>query len=132
MAATMNDHAQYLSLVTFRRSGAAVATPVWFALHPQDATRIYVFTDGTSGKMKRLRANDRVRVAPCSMTGKVDANALWQEGRCQILDDQAQIASGYAALNSKYGWKMRSLTLFSTLGGRVGRRAMLEIRMTPA
>lgn len=129
MAAAMSDREEYISLVTFRRSGAAVATPVWFALHPDDPTRIYVFTDGTSGKVKRLRASDRVRIAPCSVTGKVAPAVAWLEGRCQILSDPAQIEKGYAALDRKYGWKMRSLTLLSTLGGRVGRRALLEIRI---
>lgn len=131
MATAVSDLEQYINLVTFRRNGASVETPVWFAVNPEAADRIFVFTDGTSGKVKRLRASDRVRIAPCSVTGKVEASATWLEGRCQILSDPAQIEKGYAALNRKYGWKMRSLTLLSTLGGRVGRRAMLEIRIAP-
>ena len=48
------DREAYLNLATFRRSGAAVETPVWFAAH---AGRLYVFTEADAGKVKRLRAN---------------------------------------------------------------------------
>jgi PPOX class probable F420-dependent enzyme len=53
-------------LVTFRRDGAAVPTPVWAA--PGDA-RLYVRTVRGSGKVKRLLADPRVLLAPCTMTG---------------------------------------------------------------
>src|SRR5512146_615348 len=57
----------YIDLVTFRKSGAAVHTPVWFA--EQDG-RLYVMTRSDSGKMKRIRNNPRVEVAPCTMRGR--------------------------------------------------------------
>jgi hypothetical protein len=41
------DQHRYLSLATFRQSGAEVATPVWFAA---SANRLYVFTGGESGR----------------------------------------------------------------------------------
>jgi len=50
-----------LSLATFRKSGAEVATPVWFAASDGN---LYVFTAGDSGKVKRLRHTARARVAP--------------------------------------------------------------------
>ena len=42
------DRHRYLSLATFRQSGAQVATPVWFAAA---GGRLYVFTSGESGKV---------------------------------------------------------------------------------
>ena len=51
---------RYMSLATFRKSGAQVATPVWFA--PADG-KLYVFTAGDSGKVKRLRGSSRARRA---------------------------------------------------------------------
>ena len=42
----------YISLATFRRNGAAVETPVWFAILDG---KLYVATDGTSAKVKRIR-----------------------------------------------------------------------------
>jgi PPOX class probable F420-dependent enzyme len=62
-------HAQkYISLTTFRMSGVAVPTPVWFAERNQ---RLYVMTRSDSGKYKRIRNNGAVKVAPCTARGKV-------------------------------------------------------------
>ena len=58
---------KYCRLVTFRRSGAAVATPVWFAI---DGDRLVVKTEDPSGKVKRIRATSRVEVAPCTLRGR--------------------------------------------------------------
>jgi hypothetical protein len=59
---------KYISLNTFRKTGAAVATPVWFG---EDGDKLYIMTRSDMGKMKRIRNNPQVRVAPCTMRGKV-------------------------------------------------------------
>jgi PPOX class probable F420-dependent enzyme len=59
---------RYISLVTFRKSGAAVPTPVWFA---EENGRLYVMTSDTTGKYKRIRNNPQVKIAPCTIRGKV-------------------------------------------------------------
>ncbi len=59
---------KYISLTTFRKTGAGVATPVWFG--EQDG-KLYVMTRSDMGKTKRIRNNSQVRVAPCTMRGKV-------------------------------------------------------------
>jgi hypothetical protein len=59
---------KYISLTTFRKNGAAVATPVWFG---EDNDRLYVMTRSDMGKTKRIRNNSTVRVAPCTIRGKV-------------------------------------------------------------
>jgi PPOX class probable F420-dependent enzyme len=71
---------KYLSLASFRKSGAAVLTPLWFA--EQDG-RLYVMTRSDSGKMKRIRNHPRVRVAPCTMRGRV--TGPWAEARARLL-----------------------------------------------
>jgi len=58
----------YLSLTTFRKSGAAVSTPVWFA---EANGKLYVQTRSDSGKYKRMRNHPQVKIAPCTMRGKV-------------------------------------------------------------
>lgn len=60
-------HAGYIDLVTYRKSGAAVHTPVWFA---EKDGKLYVMTRGDSGKMKRIRNNPRIEVAPCTIRGR--------------------------------------------------------------
>ena len=59
---------KYISLTTFRKSGAAVTTPVWFG---EENDKLYVKTRSDSGKYKRIRNNPQVRVAPCTMRGKI-------------------------------------------------------------
>jgi len=59
---------KYISLTTFRKNGVAVATPVWFG---EEANKLYVMTRSDMGKTKRIRNNPQVRVAPCTIRGKV-------------------------------------------------------------
>jgi PPOX class probable F420-dependent enzyme len=59
---------KYISLASFRKNGAAVYTPVWFA---EDEGKLYVMTRNDSGKYKRIRNNPQVRIAPCNIRGRI-------------------------------------------------------------
>jgi len=115
-----------MSLATFRRNGKAVETPVWFAL---GGGRLYVFSEARAGKVKRLRNDPRIRVAPCSMRGAV--NGSWLAGRGRRVEDPAAVAAAYRALRRKYGWQMRLTDLLSRLAGRYEGRAILELELDP-
>jgi uncharacterized protein len=56
----------YLNLETFRKNGLGVKTPVWFV---QDGDTLFVRTFSKSGKVKRIRNNNQVNIAPCKMNG---------------------------------------------------------------
>jgi len=112
----------YISLATFRRSGEAVKTPVWFA---KRGGKFYVFTAAGSGKVKRLRNDSRIRVAPCGLRGRVRGE--WIDGQARRIEDPATESAAYAALLAKYGWQMRVLNFFSKLSGRIEERAILEL-----
>ena len=58
----------YISLATFRKNGLAVQTPVWFG---EEDGKLYVKTRADSGKVKRVRNNPQVQIAPCKMSGKI-------------------------------------------------------------
>ena len=118
------DREAYLNLATFRRSGVAVETPVWFAAH---AGRLYVFTEGKAGKLKRLRANPEIRVAPCGVRGSLKGR--WLPGRARRVEDAATLAAAYRALRRKYGIQMWLLDTLSRLAGRYDARAMLELEI---
>ena len=79
---------KYLSVTTFRRSGEPVATPVWFV---EEDGRLYVDTDGASGKVKRIRANPHVLVAPCTASGTLKAPKL--AATAEVIDHSAMPAS---------------------------------------
>jgi len=116
------DHHRYISLATFRRSGEAVKTPVWLAKHGE---RFYVFTAAGSGKVKRLKNDQRIRAAPCGPHGRLRGE--WIEGLARRIEDPAIERAAYAALLAKYGWQMRVLNFFSRLSGRIEERAILEL-----
>jgi len=59
---------RYISLATFRKSGVAVHTPIWFA---EDDNKLYAMTNSKSGKCKRIRNNPQVKIAPCTIRGKI-------------------------------------------------------------
>ena len=117
----------YISLATFRRNGKAVKTPVWFAIL---GGKLYVVTDGTSAKVKRIRATKRVRVAPCNVRGGVSGQ--WIDGTGRVLKEKGRIERAHAALCEKYGWQMWLLDSVSRLFGRIGRRAYLELSVGAA
>jgi PPOX class probable F420-dependent enzyme len=99
---------KYLSLETFRKNGEGVRTPVWFAAGQTDrgnkaAAVIYIYTIGDTGKVKRIRNNPRVRIAPCDMRGNVTGDFV--EARAEILSAVAAV-HGTQLLNRKYfPWK---------------------------
>jgi len=115
---------KYVSLATFRRSGVEVKTPVWIA--PMKG-RHYVFSEGDAGKVKRIRATPRVRLAACDMRGKVKSD--WLEGRARIVSEPALIVQIRRALRDKYGWMMWLTDFLATLSGRIRRRAYIEIEL---
>jgi hypothetical protein len=118
------DRESYVSLATFRKSGKAVETPVWCA---RAGEHFYVFSEGSAGKVKRLRNGSRIRVAPCTARGRVTGE--WTEGSGRIVDDAATVETAYAALHAKYGWQMWIADALSRLTGRYAKRAMLELAL---
>ena len=64
---------KYLSITSYRRDGSGVSTPVWFAT---EGDRLLVMTDSKSGKVKRIRRNPYVTIAPCSGRGKPKAKGM--------------------------------------------------------
>ena len=118
------DRGAYVSLTTYRRNGQPVDTPVWFAAH---AGRLYVFTAEDAGKVKRLRASSRIRVAPCNARGRLRGD--WIEGSARRVDAPDVVEAAYEALLRKYGWQMRLTNLLSRLAGRIDRRAVLELAL---
>jgi uncharacterized protein len=118
------DRHRYVSLATFRRNGAEIATPVWFAAL---GARLYVVTSGDSGKVKRLRHTPGVRLAPSNARGRVQGP--WQPATARLVTEPQTIDRARAALRVKYGVQMWVAELFSRLTGRIERRAWIEIEL---
>ena len=97
---------QCIALTTFRKTGEAVTTLVWFA---QRRGTIYVETHADAGKLKRLHHTARITFAPCTYSGKVTGAV--SEGNARILTESRERTMASAALAKKYG-AMRNLHHF--------------------
>ncbi|NEK84575.1 PPOX class F420-dependent oxidoreductase [Blastococcus saxobsidens] len=113
---TALPRSEYVSLTTFRRTGAPVATPVWAAT---DGERLVVWTRADSGKVKRLRHTSRVTVAPCDVRGRTTGPAVDGVAGFVAPADQAQ---ALAALRRDYGLKFTLGNATSRLWHRLLRR----------
>ncbi|HEY5159032.1 MAG TPA: PPOX class F420-dependent oxidoreductase [Anaerolineales bacterium] len=114
---------KYINIETFRRNGEGVMTPVWFI---QDGHALYVNTEATSGKAKRIRTNGKVNVAPCKMDGRLAG--VWVPAEACELTDPTEILRFNSLLNKKYGLLKK---LFDGQRTRRGSKdTVLEIRLT--
>jgi len=101
-----------ISLETYRKTGAAVRTTVWLV---EDGGLIYIRTAPTSGKVKRMRRNPRVRVAPCDFWGKLKGEWVDAEVR-RVTEEESKKAKGLFL--KKYGLQIRLLGVLARLTGR--------------
>ena len=102
---------KYCLLTTFRRSGEPVPTPVWFGLA---GDRLYFHSEATVGKVKRIRANSRVRVAPSDVRGKPLGPPA--EGVARVLPPEEEQAAE-RAIAANYGLGRR---VYERVGERIG------------
>jgi PPOX class probable F420-dependent enzyme len=114
---TLRGH-KYCLLISVGASGRSVPTPVWFGLADG---RLYVRTLVDAGKVKRIRRDPRVRVAPSNARGKPRGALV--EGRARVLDPEDE-QRAEAALAANYGWGRR---LYERLAARGGEAVYLEI-----
>jgi PPOX class probable F420-dependent enzyme len=110
---------RYLSLETYRRTGQPVATPVWFVT---DRGVVYVYTLAAAGKVKRIRNNPRVRIAPCDTRGRL--KGTWLPATARIVEPR-EAAHAHRLLAAKYGWLKRLADLFRKV--RPKPRAVIAI-----
>jgi uncharacterized protein len=123
MANVTPGDSRYIALITYRRDGRPVTTPVWSA--PLDG-KLYVVTARSSGKARRVRATGRLRFAASTMNGRRILGE-WQEGTGRIVEDEPRRRVALAALQRKYGWQLSLATLLSRLRGSYRDRVLLEL-----
>jgi len=89
-----------ISLETYRRNGQPVRTPVWFL--KEDGT-LYVHTDDHTGKVKRIRRNPKVRVAPSHFRGKPKAEYV--EAQAVLESSPGAVEKYHSKIYKKYGFQ---------------------------
>lgn len=116
------EKARYLNLLTYRKSGAEIPTPVWFAPH---RGFFYAFSAGEAGKVKRLRNSPRARIAPCDWRGTLRGE--WQQAKAFLVEDAAERKAAFRALRCKYGWQMWTVDAGALIAGTLRSRAVIRI-----
>lgn len=92
---------KYALLVTYKRDGTPVPSPVWFA---RDGQRVYVWTEINAFKAKRLRRDARALLASCTARGVPLGNPVVAQGR--ILVDEAERLHAAAVIRRSWGpWR---------------------------
>jgi hypothetical protein len=107
--------AKYVLLTTFRKDGRAVPTPVWVA---RDGDELFVYSAPDAGKIKRIRRDGAVTIAPCTVRGTPTGDEA--PGRARLLADP-EIRHVQTLMAGKYGIQFR----LTSLGGRLRRRGGL-------
>jgi PPOX class probable F420-dependent enzyme len=102
---------QYINLITYRRSGETVATPVWFV---HENHRLYVGTGRNAGKIKRIRNNPQVLIEPCDARGTPLGERMTAHARVLDVVEHVRINQ---LLNRKYGLMKRIIDLISLING---------------
>lgn len=113
---------QYISVTTYRKDGTPVPTPVWCA---QDGDAVVFWTVTGSAKVKRIRANPSVTVAPCDLRGNLTGEAV--AGKAEILS-AAETERVRGLLRRKYGL----IGWITLLGSRLrrGSEGTIGVRIT--
>jgi PPOX class probable F420-dependent enzyme len=108
---------RYLSVTSFKRDGTGVATPVWFA---SDGRRLFALTDLHSAKVRRIRRDPRVLVAPCRADGKLRREPV--PARAEVLTATAELERVQQLLIERYKLSYRLVMLVYRLGRRLRGR----------
>ncbi len=105
------ENESYLNLETYRKTNHPVVTPVWFVLKDND---IFVVTREKTGKVKRIKNNSVVRVAPCNYRGVL--KGTWVHGTAHFVDSHEK--SDILKIRSKkYGFKAKISNILSIRKG---------------
>lgn len=104
---------QYLNIETYRKTGVGVKTPVWFV---QDGETLFVRTVADSGKVKRIRNNGQVKIAPCKSDGTPVGE--WVPATAREIKDSAVDRKVDRLLDKKYGLMKKMFALASAVQKR--------------
>jgi len=95
-----------ISLETYRKNGEPVRTPVWFL---EENGMLYVHTDDSTGKVKRIKRNPKVRVAPSHFRGKPKGEYI--DAQAELETSAEVVEKYYSKIYKRYGL-MATLTKF--------------------
>ncbi|MCV7432291.1 PPOX class F420-dependent oxidoreductase [Mycolicibacterium bacteremicum] len=117
---------KFVSLATFKKNGEKVATPMWLA---RDGDALVMWTPADSWKVKRIRRDSRVELAPCGRTGTIAEGAPTTPGSAIVDADPAETARVRQLIKAKYGVEFHVITLLEKLIAR-GSKDRVVVRIS--
>lgn len=118
-----NQH--HLSLETFRKNGVSVKTPVWFV---QEGDSFYIWTRRESGKVKRIRNNARVNIAPCQRFGEITGE--WTTAQASVDESEAAVAHVATLLRQKLGFEFLLFGTIEKITERLKGERRVSVRLS--
>jgi hypothetical protein len=100
---------KYISLETYKKNNQPIRTPVWFVIQND---LIYVITRIKTGKVKRIKNNPHVKLAPCTFKGKPTGECV--EGNTSKVSGQ-ESEKAIKLRKKKYGL-MANIAQFASRG----------------
>jgi len=116
---------KHISIETYRKTGDAVRTPVWFI---EESGELLVRTDSSTGKIRRIRNNPRVRIVPCNARGTI--KGTWVDGEARIIEAGSS-ERVFSLLKKKYGMSYRLIRLVQRFSRGKAHPVGLAIRVSP-
>ena len=116
---------EFLSLETYRKNGETIKSPMWFA---QDNDALYLWTMADTSKVKRIRNNPHVNIAPCKRMGAVTGE--WMTAHATIDDSPIVVAQVEAMLLKKIGLFFRIFRFIDAIRDRQKNSYRICIKLT--
>ena len=104
---------KYINLETYKSDNTPIKTPVWFVI---DNDLIYIITRESTGKVKRLKNNQNVRIVPCSFKGEIKSE--WVKGKAEKITG-SESDRVIKIRKKKYGFAVRLSSLFTSQKGNI-------------
>lgn len=101
---------KYINLETYKKNGQPVRTPVWFVINDG---QVFVTTRPDTGKVKRLKNNQAVKIMPCGMRG--EPKGEWISGTARFAND-SESENAVKLRNKRYGMRAKLIGMVAYRG----------------
>lgn len=118
---------KFVSLVTYKRDGTPVGSPMWLA---PDGPDLVAWTPSDAWKVKRVRRDPRVVVIRSGRMGKVDPVDPELLGTAVVEESPAEVSRVEQLIRRKYGAQFHIITTLEAILAR-GRKPRVALRINP-
>jgi uncharacterized protein len=116
---------QYIALQTYKKNGEGVVTPVWVV---EIEGKCYIWTDGASWKVKRIRNRSDVLLCASDMRGTPKGE--WLEAQAQIIENEVLDEKVRKAMIKKYGAQFHFIHIMQRLIGASSKHVAIALELS--